>query len=69
MLSSSSSSLSSLAPTGDEGLLDLELSDFSLRIERAEEVGGWKGRSRASRLSPALPLPVELVAGGEGRPE
>lgn len=26
-------------------------------------------RSTASRLSPVLPLPVELVAGGEGRPD
>jgi hypothetical protein len=26
-------------------------------------------RLTASRLSPVLPLPVELVAGGEGRPE
>ena len=72
VLSSSSSSsafLDSLSPAGDEDRLDLELSGFSLRIVRAEEVGGWKGRSRISRLSPALPLPVELVAGGEGRPE
>ena len=28
-----------------------------------------EGRSTFSRLSPMLPLPVELVAGGEGRPE
>jgi len=28
-----------------------------------------EGRLTFSRLSPMLPLPVELVAGGEGRPE
>ena len=71
MSSSSSSSplLDSKPPAGDEARLDLELSDFSLRSVMVEEVRGWEGRSRISRLSPALPLPVELVAGGEGRPE
>jgi len=72
VLSSSSSSspfLDSLPPAGDEARLDLELSGFSLRIARAEDVRGWGSRSRISRRSPALPLPVELVAGGEGRPE
>jgi hypothetical protein len=72
VLSSSSSSstfLDSLPPAGDEARLDLELSGFSLRIVKAEEVRGWEGGSRISLLSPALPLPVELLAGGEGRPE
>jgi hypothetical protein len=67
--SSSSAFLGSVTPAGDDARLDLELSGFSLRIVGTEEAGGWKGRSRNSRLSPALPLPVELVAGGEGRPE
>lgn len=72
VLSSSSSSspfLDSPPPAGDEARLDLKLSGFPLRIVKAEEVGGRKGRSGVSRLSPALSLPVEFVAGGEGRPE
>jgi hypothetical protein len=40
-----------------------------LRIVKADERGGMEDRSTFSRLSPVLPLPVELVAGGEGRPE
>jgi hypothetical protein len=41
---------------------------LSLRLVKADG-GGSEGRSTFSRLSPVLPLPVELVAGGEGRPE
>ena len=70
VLSSSSSSsafLDSLPPGGDEGRLDLEVSGLSLRIIRVSEARGCE--RRVSRLSPALSLPVELVAGGEGRPE
>lgn len=47
----------------------MEVGGFSLRVASAEKRGGTGGGSTFSRLSPALPLPVELVAGGEGRPE
>jgi hypothetical protein len=56
-------------PAGDEAPVGLEVGSFSLRIVRADEGGGKVRGSTASRLSPVLPLPVELVAGGEGRPE
>ena len=72
-MASSSSSPSSLLysplPVGDEAPLDLEVDCLSLRIVKADERGGTECRSITSRLSPVLPLPVELVAGGEGRPE
>jgi hypothetical protein len=67
--SSPSSLLLSPLPAGDEALLDLEVDCLSLRIVKADEGEGTECRSIASRLSPVLPLPVELVAGGEGRPE
>lgn len=67
--SSPSSFLESKLPAGEEALLDRALGCFSLRIVRADDGGGREGLSRFSRLSPVLPLPVELVAGGEGRPE
>lgn len=70
---SSSSSPSSLLyspfAAGDEALLDLAAACLSLRIVKADEGEGTECRSTASRLSPVLPLPVELVAGGEGRPD
>ena len=67
--SSPSSLLYSPLPAGDEALLDLELGSLSLRIVKADEKGGMECGLTFSRLSPVLPLPVELVAGGEGRPE
>lgn len=66
--SSPSPRLYSPLPAGDEAPLDLEVG-LSLRIVKADERGGMEDRSTFSRLSPVLPLPVELVAGGEGRPE
>ena len=67
--SSPSSLLYSPLPAGDEALLDLELGGLSLRIVKADARGGMERRFSFSRLSPVLPLPVELVAGGDGRPE
>jgi hypothetical protein len=69
--SSPSSFLNSAVPGRDEGPLALEVEEdgFSLRFGRADEGRGAEGSSTFSRLSPVLPLPVELVAGGEGRPE
>ena len=72
MISSSSSPSSLLyspLSAGDEALLDFEVGCLSLRIVEADEGRGTECRLIASRLSPVLPLPVELVAGGEGRPE
>jgi len=66
--SSPSSFLYSPAPVGEAVLFDLEVNGFSLRLVKAD-VGLMEGRLTFSRLSPVLPLPVELVAGGEGRPE
>lgn len=67
--SSPSSLLYSPLPAGDEALLELEVDDLSWRIVKVDEWGGMECRSTASRRSPVLPLPVELVAGGEGSPE
>jgi len=58
-----------VVPAGDDAPLDLKVGGFSLRLVKVEEGGGTERRSTFSRLSPILPLPVEFVPGGEGRPE